>query len=190
MKSVPRLRLALAGSALLHACVLALDPPALPAGTRNPLPGAMTVRIEASVPAVLTAKDQAGPARPAPPQASAASKVARGAPAAARPATIALPPPADITVYSAGELDSLPNPVVPLDIGRALARSRPPQPLRLELVIDELGTVSKVAVAGRAAAGTLDRELHDALLATAFVPARKDGRAVRSRITLSVSPGD
>jgi protein TonB len=190
MKTPPRLRLALAGSMLLHLGVLALNPPALPASTRNPLPGAITVRIEASAPAALAAKDETGPARTAPPPAPAASGVARGAPAAERPATIALPPPADTTVYTAGELDSLPNPVAPLDIGRALARARPPQPVRFELVIDEFGRVSKVAIADRAAAGPLDRELHDAIRATAFVPARKDGRAVRSRITLNVSPGD
>ncbi len=38
--------------------------------------------------------------------------------------------------------------------------------------------------------GVPERELRAAIAATAFVPARKDGRAVRSRIVLSVEPAE
>lgn len=90
-------------------------------------------------------------------------------------------------VYSARELDSLPAPVLPLDIGRLLDRGAAATDLRLELVIDEHGAVNEVSFAAPGAAGVPERELRAALAATPFVPARKDGRAVKSRIMLSVS---
>jgi hypothetical protein len=98
--------------------------------------------------------------------------------------TIALPPMADPTVYTARELDSLPVPVLPLDVSR-LPFASTAATIRLELLIDEHGTVNDVAMTG----GGPERELRAAIAATAFVPARRDGRAVRSRIVLSVEPG-
>jgi hypothetical protein len=88
-----------------------------------------------------------------------------------------LPAPADATVYTAGDLDSLPVPVSPLALTSTV-------PVRVELVIDEHGLVRSVSIAGPG--GRPDPELRSLLAATAFVPARKDGRAVRSRIVLGV----
>jgi TonB family protein len=100
---------------------------------------------------------------------------------------VMLPRRADSTVYSAGEVDQLPAPVLPLDFSRLRAHAEALTEVRLELLIDEHGSVSDASLAGRATAGTLERELLGAISATAFVPARKDGRAVRARIFLSVN---
>jgi hypothetical protein len=111
------------------------------------------------------------------------ARAATAAPAVATE-TITLAPMADPTVYTARELDSLPVPVLPFDASR-LPLASTAATIRLELLIDEHGTVNDVAVTG----GAQERELRAAIAATAFIPARKDGRAVRSRIILSVEPG-
>ena len=89
-----------------------------------------------------------------------------------------MPAPADATVYTAGELDSLPVPVSPLDLTSTA-------PVRVELVIDEQGLVRSVSIAPRSGSHPAP-ELRSLLAATAFLPARKDGRAVKSRIVLAV----
>lgn len=104
---------------------------------------------------------------------------------------LALPLVPDSTVYTARDLDSYPRPVVPLDIGRlselsagiALAEAR------FELLIDEHGIVNEVVPAGAGTADQPGADLRAALAVIRFVPARKDGRAVRSRVLLSVSFG-
>jgi hypothetical protein len=182
-----RLRIALAGSALLHlAATSTLVPPHLPGSPRGhgePVP--LTVRL---------ARAPAAPAAPA---------IARVAPGPdARPkqhfradaelptrkccSGLAglLPAPADPTVYTAGELDSLPTPVAPLDLG-GLPMLASMAPVRLELTIDEHGVVHSVSIAGRPE-GLPETELRSLIAASAFVPARKDGRAVKSRIVLGV----
>jgi protein TonB len=84
--------------------------------------------------------------------------------------------------YSARDLDSYPWPLVPLQLG-ALAGARGGE-VRLELLIDEFGVVREIVFAERARHDQADAGLRALLAATPFVPARKDGRAVRSRVTL------
>lgn len=116
------------------------------------------------------------------PQAKVSTK--RPAPAS----SLALPQVPDPAVYTARDLDSYPRPLVPLDAARledpaaGLSVS-----VRLELVIDEHGIVNEVALTGPGPAGALETELRAMLAAARFVPARKDGRAVKSRVQLSVS---
>ena len=180
------MRIALAGSALLHllgATTMDVETPS--GGARNHL-RPIIVRVESPwsppqrpEPAVqertLTRgarMERADPARAAPAMPSVA------------PGAIVVPVRADPTVYTARDLDSLPVPVSPLEISR-LSLASTAAAVRLELLIDEHGTVSEITIAG----GVPEPELRAAIAATAFIPARKDGRAVRSRVVLSVALG-
>ena len=98
---------------------------------------------------------------------------------------VALPQAADPSYYTARDLDSYPRPLAPFRIDRA-AGDRAGE-VRLEILIDERGVVQDIAIAGPAAPARVEEELRAALAATRFLPAQKDGRAVRSRIVLSVS---
>jgi len=98
---------------------------------------------------------------------------------------VALPQAADPSYYTARDLDSYPRPLAPFRIDRA-AGDRAGE-VRLEILIDERGIVQDIAIAGPAASARVEEELRAALAATRFLPAQKDGRAVRSRIVLSVS---
>ncbi len=101
---------------------------------------------------------------------------------------VVLPQLPDPTVYEARDLDSYPRPIAPLDTGRIEDPvTGNPVSIRLELVIDERGVVNDVAVAGPGPVGIAEAELRAVLAATRFIPARKDGRAVKSRVLLSVS---
>ncbi len=115
------------------------------------------------------------------------AKVSTTRPAPA--SSLTLPQVPDPTVYTARDLDSYPRPVVPLDIERLLDLSvaTPLAEVRVELLIDERGVVIDVAPAGPGTAGQPGAELRAALAATRFLPARKDGRAVKSRMLVSIS---
>ncbi len=101
----------------------------------------------------------------------------------------ALPQVPDPTVYTARDLDSYPRPVVPLDIGRLsdLSTGIPLVEVRFELLIDEHGIVNDVVPAGAGTVGQPGAALRAALAATRFIPALKDGRAVKSRVLLSIN---
>jgi len=108
------------------------------------------------------------------------------------PATVAAAPRAeapvalrapDRTYYPARELDAYPQPAQPLELDRLPGAGG----FRLLLLIDEHGIVNDVSLVEAGAAVRLDEALRAALAATRFLPAQKDGRAVRSRIVLSVS---
>lgn len=100
----------------------------------------------------------------------------------------ALPQLPDTTVYTARDLDSYPRPVAPLDTGRVEdTLAGKPVSVRFELIIDERGRVNEVVVAGPEPSGFAETELRALLAATPFIPARKDGRAVKSRVLLSIS---
>ena len=101
----------------------------------------------------------------------------------------ALPQPPDPTVYTARDLDSYPKPLTPLNFDRLADRDAvlaPPE-VRLELLIDELGIVGEVAFDGPRLPGSLATQLRAVVTSTRFVPARRNGRAVRSRVMLSVN---
>ena len=104
-------------------------------------------------------------------------------PARAAPQPL-LPQVPDPVYYGARELDAYPRPVAPLDLGRLAAGD--PGPVTLVLLIDVQGVVREVSFGGPAAPGRPDEELRALFEATPFVPARKDGRAVRSRVRISI----
>jgi hypothetical protein len=83
----------------------------------------------------------------------------------------------DPNYYDARDLDVYPRPVVALDLER-LDGGR----YRFRLLIDEAGRVT--AVEGESA----QQALRAALAATRFRPARRDGRAVKSRIEIEIGP--
>jgi hypothetical protein len=96
----------------------------------------------------------------------------------------ALPQAADPSYYTARDLDRYPAPLVPFRINRAGGDGL--GEIRLEILIDEHGIVQEMTIAGPAAPARAEEELRAALAATRFLPAQKDGRAVKSRIVLSV----
>ena len=97
---------------------------------------------------------------------------------------LALPQAADLSYYTARDLDRYPRPLAPLPILRAAGEGA--GEVRLEILIDERGIVQDMSFAGPAAPARVEEALRAALAATRFMPAQKDGRAVRSRIVLSV----
>jgi hypothetical protein len=180
------MRVALAGSALLHLLgASTMDAETLSGGARNH-PRPIIVRLESPwspperpEPAVQEQRTSTRGAR------LARADTARAAPMpSVTPGAIVVPTRADLTVYTARDLDSLPVPVLPLEISRLPLASTAAAAVRLELLIDEHGTVSDITISG----AIPEPELRAAIAATAFVPARKDGRAVRSRIVLIVEP--
>ena len=182
------MRVALAGSALLHLVgTSTLAPEFFPgSGSGHGESIALTVQLERApaAPAAAATAELKPPSRSGPEQhfrvgnSASARGCCSGAPAL-------LPAPADPTFYTAGDLDSLPMPVAPLDLGR-LPGLVSTAPVRLELTIDEHGTVHTISIAGSRAGVLWEKELRAALAATVFVPARKDGRAVKSRIVVGV----
>jgi len=189
-----RFGLALVVSALAHWALLATPPVdtrwprAAPAAIGSP----MTVRFAPQpdsfpqAPAVTDAEGSRMPERPEPaggtsghaPSHMPATAVAP--PGADAPAVLRAPDP---TYYPARELDAYPQPARPLALDRPAGAGS----IRLLLLIDEHGVVNDVSLVEADAAGHLEETLRAALAATRFLPAQKDGRAVRSRIVLSVS---
>jgi protein TonB len=92
----------------------------------------------------------------------------------------------DPNYYTARDLDSYPRPLAPLQLD--VLRGERMGDVRLEILIDEAGVVQEVILMEAARAGPAEDELRAALAAARFHPARKDGRAVRSRLLLSVGP--
>jgi len=98
---------------------------------------------------------------------------------------LALPQAADPSYYTARDLDRYPRLLAPLRINRAAGDGA--GEIRLEILIDERGIVQDMNFAGSAAPARVEEELRAVLVATRFLPAQKDGRAVKSRVMLSVS---
>jgi len=98
---------------------------------------------------------------------------------------LALPQAPDPNYYTARDLDRYPSPLVPFQINRTAGDGA--GEVRLEVLIDERGIVQEMTFAGPVAPVRIEEELRAALVATRFLPAQKDGRAVRSRIVLSVA---
>lgn len=203
-RAATRLRLAVAGSALAHLLGASALAPHTPAGSAGGewRSAPITVRLDPQVlpasPAAAMTRHSGAPEtkRPRHPPASVAARQPAQrrvsvTPQADQPESIAVPRVADPTVYAARDLDSFPRPLLPMDIGRLWERAGGASGpgVRLELLIDEHGTVNEVRFADAGTAGELERELRATLAAMAFVPARKDGRAVKSRIVVSVNFG-
>ena len=185
---------ALAASVLVHWALLAgLAPDSLWWGVVSyPAAAPITVRlapVAVPVPEAPPSPDRDARRAPLAKQpAGSAERVPDGhSPAgAARPGaeTPALPPAPDPHYYPARELDDYPRPLAPLRIDRLAGDGA--GEARLELLIDERGVVQDVIVVGPAVPGRAEEKLLATLAATLFLPALKDGRAVRSRIVLSV----
>ena len=188
-----RLRFALAVSALAHWALLAtpLVETRRPGAAPSLIDAPMTVRFAPppgavpDTPAVTDAEDSRMPG----PAAGYGERAGSD-----WPATVVAPPGADApvavrvpdpTYYPARELDAYPHPARPLE----LERSPGARSIRLLLLIDEYGIVNDISLVEAGAAGRLDDALRAELAATRFVPARKDGRDVKSRVLLSVGPG-
>jgi protein TonB len=188
--SAGRLRFALAVSALAHWALLAAPvvETRWPGAASSAIDAPMTVRIAPppvavpDAPAVTEAEESRMPG----PAAGNSGRARDGL-----PATVVAPPGADapvvlrvpdLTYYPARELDDYPHPARPLELDRPPGAGS----IRVLLLIDEHGMVNDVSLV-EAAGGGLEDALRTALGAARFIPARKDGRAVRSRIVLSVS---
>lgn len=177
-----RLALALAGSAGMHAWLAGWPALDLPRSVARPADGwLLEARLETparQVPAEPVATTRPAPqARPAESDLPGRRARAREIPSAAEERRPALPAAVDPNYYDARDLDVYPRPVVAFDLHR-LASGR----YRFRLLIDEAGRVT--AVEGEGA----QQALRAALAATRFHPARRGGRAVRSRIELEIGP--
>jgi protein TonB len=197
-----RIRLALAVSAFFHLLLaFGLASEMRPRSGHPEGVTLITARIELlpwSEPARVTAADKEESSRPPPGSRAIADtdevrretapKATSGMEQGATRSPALLHAP-DLTVYTARDLDSYPRPVFPLDIEGIAERAAgfPPAGVRLELLIDEQGIVNDVALAGPETAGQRGAELRAALAATRFIPARRDGRAVRSRVLLNIN---
>lgn len=100
---------------------------------------------------------------------------------------LALPEVPDPTYYGARDLDDYPRPVTPLALDRITAGDSAPVRVAVALQIDEQGNVNNVEFPELAAPDRLKEELRAVLATTRFLPARKDGRAVKSHVLLSIS---
>ena len=186
-----RFEVALAASVLVHAVLCAavvLDAPMRERGAAGFT--SITVRLQApapevsvetwvptagTLPAVVPGKPRAAPAATG---LSAESKAA---------ATLALPQAPDPTYYSARDLDTYPRPAVPLELDRFAADAG--TSIRLTLLIDEGGSVNEIKIVEPVSQSSLKEALRGVLAATRFIPGRKDGRAVKSRVLLDVTLG-
>lgn len=194
-----RLRWALAVSVFSHLLFLAALESEVPQ-RRTRVVGAAPIRVRLEPlpwvppagPAVADLYESPLPRRIAPRPAAARGErpaVPRAEVAATTPdpgKQLALPQVPDPTVYTARDLDSYPRPVASLDAGRLEDPAGKSVSVQFELIIDERGVVNNVALAGPGPAGQLETELRAMLAAARFIPARKDGHAVKSRIVLRV----
>jgi hypothetical protein len=106
---------------------------------------------------------------------------------ASGPEAPALPPAPDPHYYPARDLDTYPRPLTPLRLDRPTGELS--GEVRLEILIDEYGVVRDVVLVQPARSRGSEEGLRATLAATPFMPARRHGRPVRSRILLSLNPG-
>jgi len=191
--SFNRFGFALAVSALAHGLLLSAPPRGLPwrGWVSYPATAPMTVRlqplpVQVPVVAIIPAQDSR----------RALSATRRPTERAKRPAdgesTYGAPQPAseapelsfapDTRYYPVRELDTYPWPLAPLELDRIAGE--PGGEVRLEMLIDERGIVQEIVFVQHARSGQAEEALRAALAATHFMPGRKDGRAVKSRLTL------
>ena len=181
---------ALAASAVAHWILLSAPQPRLPRQGIAPISDSapMTVRLAplpALVPGVQVTPEPGARRMPLPARTSTAPpKSTPGGDSASGAQSPALPPAPDPNYYPARDLDDYPRPLTPLRIDRLAGDGA--GEARLEVLIDERGIVRDVTVTAPALPARVEEALRAALVATRFLPAQKDGRAVRSRILLSV----
>src|SRR5262249_11278017 len=101
-----------------------------------------------------------------------------------------VPSAVDTTWYAAQDIDSYPRAVAPLRIARPAGTSETVTRLRLWLRIDERGEVVEVSAGEPGIPAAWVSAARASLAGIRFEPARKDERAVRSRLLLSISFAD
>jgi outer membrane biosynthesis protein TonB len=94
----------------------------------------------------------------------------------------------DLRFYLARELDQYPSPLAALTLSD-LSRDNGRGSARLWVSIDQTGRVVEAALIDADPPGELERQARERVLATPFVPARRDGRPVKSRILLVLGQG-
>ncbi len=140
-------------------------------------------------PSAATARPTVAPVDTAATLVSAAAPVVQPAPDASALPQVEMPVLTDPTWYPARQLDVLP---------RALSVVKPAWPagadadasggdVTLLLLVDETGQVHEVSVAEANPEGRFEDVALAAFRAARFLPAEKDGRAVRSRILVKVA---
>jgi protein TonB len=198
-----RLALAFSLSLLAHAWLLPGSPLRGAAPVAQPAVS-LTAWLEPAAPLSESASGAEGhepvtdssarsrPGVPPPARAHAPAASGRAAPAEAPAAhpeqTIPPPPVADDTYYSVRELDVYPAPLAALAFGypERMRHERVRGRVTLMLLIDATGTVNEATVLSADPPGYFEDAARAALAATRFAPARRNGRAVRSRVTIDV----
>ena len=208
----PRLALALGASVLAHAWLLAASPGGVPKAPAVEAWSTLSARLAVTppedteslareplaVPRLLPMQDEsrAGPVPEVgtPPARTTASATA-GVSGRARkqeksgptPASPKLPAAVDTTWYAAHDIDVYPRPGVPLRLAPPEGAGERDVRLALWLRIDEQGEVVEVTAAEPGTPAAWVDAARASLVAIRFAPARRDERAVRSRLLLSVS---
>ena len=192
--SAGRLLIALAVSLLFHALIISgwRGSAGARSGGQSP---ALQVRLE--VPGIPVADPPANlQTITLPPTASAAAQTGRDGrpamgessdPVAMSRERIAATGGSEARFYLARELDRYPVPLMPIRPSRhgdGAAGS-----VRLWVSIDHIGRVVDVAVADAEPAGIYEQSARDLVQSARFDPARKDGRAVKSRLLLMLEFG-
>jgi protein TonB len=105
--------------------------------------------------------------------------------AAPRPAVS----PVDPVYYSARELDVYPTPLTPLrfEYPVHLAGAATRGEVLVKLMLDEAGIVDQAAVIAAEPPGHFDEQARATLAAARFSPGRREGRAVKSQVTVRVT---
>lgn len=188
-RSLRRITGALAASAWVHAWVAAYTPGPERMQERAVHPPApLTARLALSRPAPEEepqpkprerGREEERPARVVPPPPPT--------PVALRPGVVEPEAPADPSLYEAWEVDVLPRLAHPFAAGGPDgAENGDAFEVRLEVVVGSRGAVTSVRVLGDAHDETA-RAIRRQMAATVFSPARKDGRAVASRLVIVVT---
>ena len=107
--------------------------------------------------------------------------------AAAAQSQAAIPQPSDPPYYGALSLDVYPKAITSLDLGTKLNTAVAGQ-VRATVLIDEAGVVNEVRVID-AAVPDIANAARELLLQTRFTPARKDERAVKAEVRVSLDYG-
>lgn len=160
-----------------------------PVGRIEPEPQAAEPKEELPAPAPV--EQPAQDEQPAPNQASTAAHSAAVArkPQASEPSpAIDIPVIRDPTYYAARFLDVYPKPLGPIELRypEQAAFTDLSGSVTLLLLIDDDGTLNEVSVVEAKPAAIFDEAALAAFRGMRFSPARKDGRAVRSRVQITV----
>jgi periplasmic protein TonB len=174
------------------------DPSAAPQGPEAAAPPAQAAQAAAPSTPVAPAVTETSPETPAVsgPSPEAAPSAAAGgggavsaASGSASGGTAAEPAPAGIAAGAAAvSAPTAPHPraaIVPVYPFRA-RRAGYEGVVTVSVLIDETGTVASAEVISSSGHAALDKAALDAVRATAFEPARRDGKPVSSRATLAV----